>query len=136
MEDLPRAVDALIHLGRIPSRRRLGTVAHLCSVIDEIEGEHGDVPALLDFRVDHLDPLDFDLAGERRDVLLQGRLAVDPLLRHGIEVGLVRRHDFEEPLRITFAPTIEGGPLHRDDRLCRVALHALQTPDEEATDNQ
>src|SRR5438094_383483 len=105
-------------------------------MIDEIEREHRDVPALLDLRIDHFDLLDFDLAGKRRDVPLQGLLAIYPLLRHGIEVGLVRRHDFEEPLRIALSPTIERGPFHRDDRLCHVAVRASLTSDKEPTDNQ
>src|SRR5437870_9535458 len=34
VDDLPQTVNSLVHLRRIPSRRGLWTVAHLCSVID------------------------------------------------------------------------------------------------------
>src|SRR5262249_2600356 len=111
--------------GGIPSRCRLRTVAKLRSVIVEIECEHGEVTILLDLRFDHLHTLDFYLACERRDVLFQRGLAVDAFVDRWIEVGLVRRHDFEVALRIAFSPAIERSLFHGDDCRGCVALRAL-----------
>src|SRR5207253_1442940 len=85
VDDLPRAIEPLIHLGRIPSRRRLRAITQLCSVVNQIEGKYGYVPALLYLRVNHLDTFDFDLSGERGDVPPQRILAVDALVGHRIE---------------------------------------------------
>src|SRR5207237_72939 len=114
-DDLPTSVEALIDLGRVPPRGCLRAVAHLRSVVDEVEGEHRKIAAALALWVDHLSLLDLDLAVKGREVVLERVLAIDALGCHRIEVGLIRRHDVKEPLRIALPPPIKGTAFERVD---------------------
>jgi hypothetical protein len=90
-------------------------------VADQIERQHGDVSMLLDLRIDHLGSLDVDLALERIDERVQRLDSVDSLGQRRIEVRRVRGHDLEIATRIALPPAVERSPLHRDDRLRRIA---------------
>src|SRR2546430_4971208 len=117
MHNLPLSVDPLVDLRAVPTGGGLRPAVELRSVIDEVERQHGHITLPLNLRIDDLNALDSDLAGERREKFSQRFATVNSPFGHRIEVGFVLGHDFEEPFGVAFPPTIKCATLERDDVL-------------------
>ena len=81
----------------------------------EIVGQHGDVAAPLDFRIQHLVALDLHLAGDWSVHLLHRRKTIHAPLLHGIEVRDLGSVRLKVACRISLAPAVERGALENDD---------------------
>src|ERR1039458_4223573 len=115
MNDAPAVGSVPVDLGCIP--------AHLVAAAarDKAVSQDRDLSLHLYLGIDDLITINEDLSAQLRVVLPQSAQAVNPPWQKWIEVGNIRRGDFQKPVRIAAAPTIERGSLHvynlqREDR--------------------
>src|SRR5438132_12384757 len=115
MDNVPLSVRPPGHHRAVPARRGFGRAAELRYVRGKVESQHGQVTLPLNLWIHDFNALDPDLANERREIFSERFATVDSLFGHRVEVGFILGHEFEEPFRVTFPPTIKCPTLERDD---------------------
>ena len=114
VDNAPFSIEAGVNLRRIPPRQDAVSSLRV-AVSDQIEGQHRDLAVMLDSGIDHVIVVDLYAPGKGSQVMPHGRQTVNPFLHRRIEIGDVRRVDFQVALGVASAPAIEGGTLHGDD---------------------
>src|SRR6266478_10176172 len=110
--DLPLATKVLINLRAVPVHRAFAALAYVLQCQDR--GVADD----LDTGIDDLLAIDLDFSADLIVPSGQGRETVEATIEERIEVRHVLRVNFEETVRIAFAPAIECRTLQCHDFSC------------------
>src|SRR6266853_4929271 len=101
VNDLPFGTKALINLRAVPVHRPFAAAAYV------LHRQNGSVADDQDARIDDFVAIDLDFSADLIVPSGQGRETVEATIEERIEVRHVLRVNFEETVRIAFAPAIE-----------------------------